>query len=434
MTVTHRRILYLSFFMLFLIAAPVLVFWAAGYRYDWGGRAWYRTGLLVLDVTPTPDTVLLNGQTLGGEGSPMRVEGVVPGEYRLELIKQGYRRWERSVVVRSGQATNIQDIRLWKDSAPSTLSTDVRQVRQASDQNLFALLHDGEPAVTLFRTDTGKETTLLATSPSLITSMLWSRDSRVLYLQFSEEPRHATLAVDNPNSLISLPLNFGPDLVAWDNITPRRLLFLQNGNLISYGLDTATHATVAQSVLAWYQTGIETVVLERSLTGTTLLALTAGSSTSITTLPAMTTPRFVPSDAAALTIVDEESNTLFVVDRSSNPATVTQFPGSTFAAWSPNRQMLLYGSAIELSLYDFRKRESTLLDRSGEQFDGAAWLDENTILVAHGTSIAAITTTGITRGQETSLATGGGQELMLDQGRQSVYFLADGVFQTLPLF
>ena len=61
----HRRILPWIFTIIFFVAAPALVFYTAGYRWNPKKEKIERNGTLIIDSTPADARVYLNGRDTG---------------------------------------------------------------------------------------------------------------------------------------------------------------------------------------------------------------------------------------------------------------------------------------------------------------------------------------------------------------------------------
>lgn len=114
----HRRLLPWLFFIIFLLVAPILIFYTAGYRYNFKKNKLERNGTLLISSVPRGASVFLDGQVLHGS-TPVTFQNVSPGWHTLRLEKPSYRAWEKSVEVRSEQVTFAEDIQLWKNTEPS---------------------------------------------------------------------------------------------------------------------------------------------------------------------------------------------------------------------------------------------------------------------------------------------------------------------------
>ena len=62
MSLGTRRFLCIFFILLFLLSAPIILFYSSGYRFDFKKHLFVKTGGLVIDSKPREAVVLLNGE------------------------------------------------------------------------------------------------------------------------------------------------------------------------------------------------------------------------------------------------------------------------------------------------------------------------------------------------------------------------------------
>jgi hypothetical protein len=111
-----RKIIFLVFFSVFLVGAPLIVLYTAGYRLNLTTFRVQQTGVIALSSTPKGATVLLNGVDTGAK-TPYVIQRLSPGSYTISLVKDGYRSWEQRVDVFSGETTYITAT-LFADTLP----------------------------------------------------------------------------------------------------------------------------------------------------------------------------------------------------------------------------------------------------------------------------------------------------------------------------
>lgn len=103
-----RRIIGGVFVLLFLILAPVIIFYATGSRF---GESWsiLQTGGLFVRSVPPGATVYINSKLnkeTGYFGRNILVKSLHPGEYVVSINKQGYNSWTKKVVVYGNVVTD----------------------------------------------------------------------------------------------------------------------------------------------------------------------------------------------------------------------------------------------------------------------------------------------------------------------------------------
>lgn len=112
-----RVIIMCSLIAIFFVAAPLILLYTAGFRYSFSKRQIKRTGVLNIDATPTDMEVTLNNVKQKNK-LPLYLPNRAPGTYKIVLSKQGYKPWEKDIVIASNQTTYIKDVALFKEALP----------------------------------------------------------------------------------------------------------------------------------------------------------------------------------------------------------------------------------------------------------------------------------------------------------------------------
>lgn len=185
----HRRILPWVFAITFLAAAPVVVFYTAGYRWNPKKEKIERNGTLIIDSTPTRAGIFLNDANTN-ERTPVTLQNVTPGVYRIRLEKEGYRPWEKRLEIFPERVTFANDVILWKNAAPEPLTFDrVAGIEAAPNGSALALLetHASSSRLIVWQPDTDSKKVYdipRAIPDSAVIS--WSNDSRSVYVESSD--------------------------------------------------------------------------------------------------------------------------------------------------------------------------------------------------------------------------------------------------------
>ena len=113
----HRRILPWIFVLVFLVMAPAVVFYTAGYRWNQKKGVLERNGTLILDTMPVGASIDLNGQRQT-DITPVTLQNVAPGSYDISLTLQGYHPWSKTLYVEPERVTFASQILLWPIAEP----------------------------------------------------------------------------------------------------------------------------------------------------------------------------------------------------------------------------------------------------------------------------------------------------------------------------
>lgn len=114
----QTRIIVMYFLILcFLIAAPLVILYTAGYRYNLSDGGVKHTGVLNIDARPVDAGVFLNN-VKQKKRLPIYLPNRAPGTYKIKLEKAGYKTWEKDIIIESNKTAYIKNVVLFKESLP----------------------------------------------------------------------------------------------------------------------------------------------------------------------------------------------------------------------------------------------------------------------------------------------------------------------------
>ena len=116
-----RRILPWLYVLVFVIAAPILLFYTAGYQYNLKKHMVEKSGTLIIDGAPKNAAIFIDGtdttQTL-----PYTFQHVTPGWHTVRVQKAGFTSWSKRLEIHVKQVTFANDIQLWPINRPKLAS------------------------------------------------------------------------------------------------------------------------------------------------------------------------------------------------------------------------------------------------------------------------------------------------------------------------
>lgn len=153
MKVVYRKTFFWSAVLLFLVAAPLLILNASGFRYDFQEKSLIQTGTLVLKTRPAGARVWLE-QKEQDETTPAEIERLLPQRYAVRIEADNFHPWQKEVEVRQAEITLNDQILLVPKRLPlvPVVSEGVRT---------FALAPDGRHLVYTRRDADRKESVWL---------------------------------------------------------------------------------------------------------------------------------------------------------------------------------------------------------------------------------------------------------------------------------
>lgn len=123
MSLAVRRIIFYILLALFIIVAPSLVAYTAGYRWSPTQRRIVKIGALSIKTVPENARIILNGK-LYSKKTPALITNLHPGNYKIELTREGYFNWGKTLIVESEKTTFAHNVALFKNAVPSLKTID----------------------------------------------------------------------------------------------------------------------------------------------------------------------------------------------------------------------------------------------------------------------------------------------------------------------
>lgn len=163
MTLNVRRLIYIIFILIFLLAAPVILLYTAGYNYNFKRGNFLKTGVLMVDAKPTDAHFKIDNR-LYNDSLPARISNLKPKDYNIEVERAGYWPWKKTLSLGSGETVFATNIFLPKKSDPQLLTeASISQAIFLEKGNQFILvtLKQNETQIILFDTLTRKTDILL---------------------------------------------------------------------------------------------------------------------------------------------------------------------------------------------------------------------------------------------------------------------------------
>lgn len=188
MNIHVRRIIAFVFIGFFLIAAPLLIFYTAGYRYNFKKAEIERTGALVLDSDPANAEVWIKGKKSKYQ-TEARINNLKPGEYDIELRKNGYFPWRKKFNIRGQETAFAENIYLFPDQpATKILSSKIKDFSFSPQGGYAVYIHAdfNQDYLYLFNLQNA-DSALIFNDNKKITDLKidWSTDDRHLLLRIN---------------------------------------------------------------------------------------------------------------------------------------------------------------------------------------------------------------------------------------------------------
>jgi len=113
MTKKKRLVLFIFLVVLFLIISPLIIFYSLGWRFDWQTKKITQPGIFYFNVYPKNVQIYLDGvikkKTDFFFGSVI-IENLPPKKYDVEIKKEGFHSWKKTLEIKKLKATEAKDV------------------------------------------------------------------------------------------------------------------------------------------------------------------------------------------------------------------------------------------------------------------------------------------------------------------------------------
>ena len=337
--------------VLFLIATPLLVLYARGFKFDFNTRQIVKTGALVVKTEPTKADVFLNDKKQA-DPTPSTIRFLLPGDYTVRVEKSDYQPWTKRFSLRSQLVTwaaaDRDTITLFYDQIKLSKSWNVLQASISKLGDEIVFLDENQKASSI-NTVSGDVTSLGGIAKNLLaqigpgTSVVWQNSSQVFELFQSRSKWGLTdkqitqiqKAETNGNHSVAL---VGTDLLSLDNASPVVLAKSVN----TFTLDGNN---------LWYTQGLQLKQLNLNTDATQIIS---------SSVPASVTSQLIRGNNQIYAILDQN---LYVLNDSFEKI----YGPVNSANFDPISKQLMFTNSNEIWLYDSSNKTTQLILRSSSE-------------------------------------------------------------------
>lgn len=368
MNLIYRRIVYLIFVSAFFIAAPLIIMYTQGYRYNFSKSRVQKTGILIISSLPKKADIYLNGKLLKNQQTPARIEKLLPADYEIKLTKEGYHPWQKKLPVNENSTAFAEDVILWKQSIPLQLAAiGINNWLVSPERQKIAII-TGDNQLEILDTVNSQishpENQLRLTDPELVG---WSNTGKKLIIkdQVKERANYYLLNLSANNGAIAKINSRNYLLVKWDQ---------QNDNVI-YGLDKSglwqidlfaqtERLVIAEPMDDFLPINNEIFILS----GSNIIRFDATSD--IDAQLESDGYQLIGKENGKIIASNPSRQRLAVLDLEA-PAKNFYIDAKNFD-WLNSRTLLFFND-WEIWIYNFEDKEPKLITRLGKQIAGALW-------------------------------------------------------------
>jgi len=398
MSTRARAILFFIFLFGFLIAAPLVVLYTAGFRYNVTSGRFTQTGVLSLGSTPKGATIYIDDERRR-ERTPAVLQNILPGTHRVRLEKDGYTAWEKTLSVAARQTTFATKVALFLNrEAASVVEADATAFAIEKDDQLAAYTKTEGSWTELWAFD-GDDGSfeLLSRIPDASDArpqvrVAWSSGGDYVSLSVATDGASQDWSLIRTDDGTRLTLN---DLVpeatsgVWDAEREGRFWASTPTGLTSIDLPRMQMDTIPEASAA-VTTGWDTVFVQNNGERTIVARKAGDLSEPIAYLP-LGTYTFHAAPDGLLLLADAGRRHLYLLDAHSSSQPILLSAQAIHWQWHPDNARLLYSDGFDLHVYDVTMHTDETLTRVSNEILDLAWYPTaDAVLFAQTGTLSAI--------------------------------------------
>lgn len=393
MTKRVRTILFFFLALSFLLVTPAVVLYSQGWRFDFATKKFTKTGGLFFKAWPQGASVNIDGELIKKTdiifGNAF-VENLVPRFYKVEITKENYQPWEKTLEVKAKLVTDAKNIYLF--SANPSFQQIIQNVKsfQPSPDNSKILIE--KPVknnwyLSLFEPDTQVQSFIVEKTGEIIKTT-WSEDSQKVLLETSSNERVLNYIIETnqvPPNIISLDaISADTSNFSFNPQNSAEIFYLKSGSLFKTNYISKETSQVIPSVVVSYETNDKYLYF---LDGNGFLYQTDylfGFQNKINTVPLKIIneteyliysfdPYFFIKDGDNMLMMNIESKAFEQLLETSKPPRLSP-DGKKIVCYNSNEIWVLYTSD-SLSQPEHKMGDKVFLTRFSENIGDLFWLN-----------------------------------------------------------
>jgi hypothetical protein len=330
MTLAARRVIFYIFILVFVISAPLIIFYTLGYRYNFEKNKIQKTGIFVFNSKPEKSSVFLNGN-IREEKTPARIINLLPVDYLVKIEKDGYYSWQKNLTIQAGLTTFAENIFLFEKNQPQKILD--------GKIYFFSISPDYKNAIYIEENKNQEQIWQISLS---------NYEKKILY---------------------QLPLKNGVINIEW-SADGQKILIDQTSIKKYIVLDiNDENANIYNNLSDFYPTfkKIENKLLHPETLDNLI---------------------FLESPLGFTTILNKKNKDITVFQ--SETGNIIWQEKAELAKWSPDKDKILYLKNLELWIYSFSENRSRLITRNSQEIKNIFWVNSDYILFLVNDTVKSI--------------------------------------------
>ena len=172
--------------LLIAVIGGGLVFYSQGYRINWTNMSVYKTGVILIGVSPRADRIIVNNDEY--KNTSFVSKEAVSGIYNVRVEKEGYSSWEGRVRVIPEVLYDLRDIKLFRLNPTVVEMTDQKKIEYLNLPTDVLVLN-AEKGLTFGEYEIWLDNVLITRFSEPISGVSWFYDMDHIMFQIGDEIR-----------------------------------------------------------------------------------------------------------------------------------------------------------------------------------------------------------------------------------------------------
>ena len=397
MNITTRKYLFLFFILAFVTITPLVSLYAAGYKFSFSGKILQKTGMLIIDSAPVGASIIIDSEPqqkfinkvrskilsetkeINILKTPAKIKGLIPGNYKVRLEKDGYWPWEKELKITSGNSTFAEDIVIFKNNLPQPLDIGtISKTKQSPNKKYIAYLTKNKYHI--FNSDNEeifyykKNDTNLALETSNIT---WLDNNHIIF----DTILFSLTSWNKPKDLSNSLTNSNLGNVTMNN---NDLFYIQNNNcLIKLNTKDEGIETILKFGKIFDYLIKDNLIYSIEEIGKNIYLVVYDDKKIIRkiSLNYDTNYIFTNTDHNLVNIYNKKFKTLHLVDPLDYFSPLKETINNVSTAFWVDEDKLIYYNDFEIWIYEKNNFKKTILTRISNKINNVLWHPSNNYII-----------------------------------------------------
>lgn len=377
MTYKWRSTIFFVFTACFLITAPLVVLYTAGYRYQFGSARIIKIGVISISTLPKSATIFLDDKEQS-KRSPNVIKNLRPGKTRVRLEKTGYHTWDKTLVVGSGETTFLNDVVLFlkNEIKPFFEKTNVSDVAQ-KDREVFAYSVKNGSWQEVWITDgpfgSDRFMAKIRHNPGADYFLSFSQDREYLMLKEIAGWKEQIVVIQSKSGKV-VNVSAKPNETAWWDTGSEHGLFLKSNTSIRLANLDSNKISAIPIVADSVQSSKNRYTVVQSTNERSIVSYIddSGVASIFEYLP-LGSYRFVESAAGRILLEDTVRHRIILLDENNPQDPILLNTEAVFWKWSDSKDSIAYSNGFDLTVFSLYTRKTQTVTRFSEPITGIAW-------------------------------------------------------------